>query len=106
MRSPDNRIDGAGISAMHTADTQGLIDNGDRRLNPFDQRHGFPAQEVSKAPYRGFATWWTEINRCGAVDDSLRIGAATGISTLRALRLRQQVIELFHKIVGVGGQPP
>ena len=87
MLGADNRIDGTRIAAMHAANTQSLVDNGDRRHCLFGQRDNLLAQQMRNALNGGLATRRTEVDRGGTVDDGCRIGATPGIPTLSALRL-------------------
>jgi hypothetical protein len=102
----DNGIDGAGIAAMHATNTKRFVNNGNGPLKRslLRQWQWFGAKQCCKSPDSLIAAGRAQVNRGFSVDDRLRIGAATRVTTLRALCLRQDLIDLVDECVRVGRQ--
>jgi hypothetical protein len=95
----DDGVDRAGIAAMKAADAVGFVNDGNGPGHGCDERQRIPAEKASEATNRLVAAGRAKIDGCGTVDDGLRVWAATGVATLRALRLRQEFIDLFDEII-------
>lgn len=99
----DDRIDRAGITAVHAADTQGLVNDGNRL--PFGWRLGkrqdVAAEEFGKASDRVVTTGRAQIDRHTVIDDSRGIRPTARETALRALCLRQFLIDLLDKSGGI-----
>ena len=94
----DDRVDGTGIATMRAADAKGFVNNGDRRHHNFSERDRVSAKQIGQALDSLIAAGRTQIDGDSVFNDSCRIRSASWISTLRALCLRQHVVDLFDKI--------
>jgi hypothetical protein len=104
---PDNCIDGAGIAAVQATDTPGFV-NDRHRLSVgrrLGKRQDVAAEEFGKPPDRVITTGRAEIDCNAVIDDSGGIRSAARETALRALRLRQLLIDLLHEFVGIWWQP-
>ena len=95
-------INGASAPAVVAADTRRLINDRDGRLNGFGQWHDLSAEQSRNSANRIVAARRTQIDGGGSVNDRRRVRLATRISALGALGLRQQVIDLLHKVAAIG----
>ena len=100
--STDDRIDRAGFATVRTADTQRFVDDRDRGINARGKRNDLPSEKVRQSSHGFFTARWTEVDRCGAIDDGRRKRATARITALRTLSLRQQFIDLFNEVFIVG----
>jgi hypothetical protein len=106
LRRADDRIDRTRIDAERTADAQRLVDDGDLQW-PFApvrriQRQVRPLQQRGKLRDADCAAGRALVD-LGAAGDRLRIRAAALVAALRALRLRQQRVDVLDKGHGFDG---
>ena len=94
----DDGIDGAGITAVVAADACGFVDDCDSLDRRGRQRLGIASQEASHPADRILATRRAEVDCGRTVDHGGGIRATPGVTTLRALGLRQEVIHLLHEV--------
>ena len=104
MRGADDRVDRADVAAVHAADAQGFVDNGNCGLQLFGQWYRFAAQQTGETLNGGVATRRAEVNRGRALDDGRRVRVATRIPTLCTLCLWEEVINLLHEVAAAGWQ--
>lgn len=92
---------------MCATDTERFIDNGDLdNGGRFDQWLGISAKKPGQARDRDVTTRRTQVDRSAAVNDGLRVGAATGVTTLRTLSLWQQCVDLVNDLSGIAWHLP
>ena len=90
-----NRIYRAGLQAQRAADANIFVDESDSGRLEYDilvKRFEFDTEQIRQLAYTFFAAGRTMIDVRFFVGNGLRIGPATGIAALSALRLRQQVV--------------
>lgn len=103
---PDNRVDRAGSPAVVATDTGELVNNSDGRDDALCEWNDFSAEQSSEPSNRVVTSGRAEIDCRRAVDHSSCEGSATRISALGTLCLRQQFIDLLHKVAFVRRQAP
>jgi len=103
-------IDRAGVPTVCAPNTQFFFNDRDRLLHwrciCFEQWQRLAAKQSRKLVYRFLTAWRAKIDRGIVVEDRRGIRFTAGISTLRALRLWQQIIDRFYQRITVGRQLP
>ena len=102
----DDGVDRTGLDAQGTADA-GVFDY-DRHLFRFllgIQRFHFAAKQVGQLAYAIHAPRRTLVDVCLARGNRLRVGFATGVAALTALRLRQDRLDLLDHRVALDLEP-
>jgi len=96
--APDDRIDRAGLDAERAADAPFLIDQcrGKRFLDAVGgiERQGLAPEQRGEPVDPSFASRRTLVNLGLTAGDRFGVGTASAVAALRALRLREQVVNL------------
>jgi hypothetical protein len=106
MLCADDSVDRASVAAVCATDAVTFVDYRDTALNSrlFGERQDFFAEQARQSLHCFVATRRTQIYGDAVFDNSGSVRAATRITTLGALRLRQQVINLFNQTGRLGWQ--
>ena len=98
----DDCINGTGVPAVVAADTRRLVNDRDGWFDSFGQWHDLSAEQSRNTANRIVAARRTQVDGRSSVNNRRRVRLATRITTLGALGLRQQFIDLFHEIAAIG----
>jgi hypothetical protein len=99
MVCADDSIDRASVAAVCTTDAKALVNYGNATCDCclFSQWQDFLAQQARQSPYGLVTARRTEIYGDAVLDNSRSVRAAPWITTLGALCLRQQVVDLLNE---------